>query len=126
VIISKYKSFIIGEFLAIFIPLTLPSFSYLSSSLESNSDPRIKRKGEIGSPCLKPLDGENKLKGLPFKRIEKEEDEMHDSIQCNQVALNPKCCIMARISFHSILSKAFSISILRNRKPPFPLLSLKE
>jgi hypothetical protein len=117
---------IAGEDLAIFIPFIFPSLSSWSKSLESTSDPRIKRKGERGSPCLKPLLGENNPKGLPFKRMEKDEEEIQSSIHCSQIAWNPKFFITARIRFHSSLSKAFSISILRNMNPPFPLLSLKE
>jgi len=32
---------------------------------------RIKRKGERGSPCLRPLKGVNISEGEPFTRIEK-------------------------------------------------------
>jgi hypothetical protein len=70
---------------AIFIPLILPSLSSLSNSLESSSEPSMKRKKERRSPCLKPLKGENKPKGLPFRRIEKEGEKMQDLIHCSQV-----------------------------------------
>jgi hypothetical protein len=69
---------------------------------------------------------ENILKGLPLIRIEKEEEEMHVSIQLIQVAWNPNFFIIARIKDHSILSKAFFISIFRNIKPPIHFLFLKE
>jgi hypothetical protein len=65
------KWFMAREFLVIFIPLILPSLSSLCSSLESNSEPMMNRKGERG----KPLERENKPKGLPLRRIEKEEEE---------------------------------------------------
>ena len=42
---ANSRWFIAGEFLAIFIPLIFPCLSSLSSNLESNSDPRMKRKG---------------------------------------------------------------------------------
>jgi hypothetical protein len=85
----------------------------------------MKRKGERGSPYLRPLSRENLLKGLPFRRMEKEE-EMHNLIQLTQVEWKPRFSIIAKMKTHSILSKAFSMSILRNKKPPFPFLFLKE
>jgi hypothetical protein len=36
-----------------------------------------------GSPCLKPLEGEKRPKGLPFKRMEKEGEEMQAWIHCS-------------------------------------------
>jgi len=35
---------------------------------------RIKRKGESGSPCLRPLEGVKVLEGEPLTRIEKLEE----------------------------------------------------
>jgi hypothetical protein len=58
-------------------------------SLEKTSKPKIKRKGDRGSPYLNPLPGEKKPKRLPFRRIEKEEEEMQILIQEIQVGLNP-------------------------------------
>ena len=75
---TNSRWFIAREFLAIFIPLIFPSHSSLSSNLESNSEPIMKRKVERGFPCLMPLEGEKRPKGLPFKRIEKEGEEMQD------------------------------------------------
>jgi hypothetical protein len=68
-------------FLAIDRPLRFPNASSLNSNLESTSDPMMNRKGERGSPCLRPLFGENKPKGLALMRMEKEEEEMHNLIQ---------------------------------------------
>lgn len=31
----------------------------------------VKRKGERGSPCLRPLEAEKKPLGVPFRRMEK-------------------------------------------------------
>ena len=53
-----------------------PFLSSLNISLEKTSEPKIKRKGDKGSPCLNPLPGEIKPKGLPFRRMEKERAEM--------------------------------------------------
>jgi hypothetical protein len=53
-----------------------PLLSSLNRSLERTSTPKMKRKGERGSPCLNPLSREKRPKGLPFRRMEKEEDEM--------------------------------------------------
>jgi hypothetical protein len=84
----------------------------------------MKRKGERGSPYLSPLSGENLPKGLPFRMMEKEDEEMHSLIQLTQVGRKPSFSIIDKMKTHSILSKAFSISILRNMKPYFPLLNL--
>jgi hypothetical protein len=46
----------------------------LNINLENTYKPRINRKGERGSYCLKPLAGENKPKGLPLIRIGKEDE----------------------------------------------------
>jgi hypothetical protein len=86
----------------------------------------MKRNGERGSPYLRPLSRENLLKGLPFRKMEKEEEEMHNLIQLTQVEWKPSFSIIAKTKTHSTLSKAFSMSILRNMKPPFPFLFLKE
>jgi hypothetical protein len=69
------------ECLEIFRPLILPRASSLNSNLERTSEPKMKRIGERGSPNLRPLSGKNLLKGLPFRRMEKEEEEMHNLIQ---------------------------------------------
>jgi hypothetical protein len=83
---AKRRWFIAEESLAIFIPLIFPSLSSLSNNLESNSEPMMKRKGERGSPCLKPLEGEKRPKGLPFRRMEKEGEEMQVWIHYSQVS----------------------------------------
>jgi hypothetical protein len=97
----------------------------LNISLEKTFDPKIKRKGDKGSPYLNPLPGEIKPKRLPFRRIEKDGVEMQVRIQETQIELNPSLVKIARRKLHSILSKAFSISIFRNINPNFPLLDLK-
>jgi hypothetical protein len=57
--------------------------------------------------------------------MEKEVEVMQVLTQAMQMELNPSYFKMARIKGHSILSKAFSISILRNMNPHLPLLDLK-
>jgi hypothetical protein len=86
----------------------------LNISLEKTSDPKIKRKGDKGSPCLNPLPGEIKPKGLPFRRMEKDGVKMQILIQEIQMELNPSFSKIAKRKLHPILSKAFSISIFRN------------
>jgi hypothetical protein len=103
-----------------------PFLSSMNDSLEKTSEPKIKRKGDYGSPCLNPLSEEKKPKGLPFSKMEKEAKEMQVLIREIQIGLNPNFSKIANRKFYSILSKAFSISILRNIKPHFPLLGLKE
>jgi hypothetical protein len=58
--------------------------------------------------------------------MEKEGVDMQILIQEIQVELNPNFSRIANKKFHSILSKAFSISIFKNMKPPLPLLDLRE
>jgi hypothetical protein len=70
-----------GVFLEIFKPLIVPIASSLNNNLERTSKRKINRKLERGSPCLRPLLGENSPKGLPLIRMEKEEDEMYNLIQ---------------------------------------------
>jgi hypothetical protein len=57
-------------------PLSKPTISSLNISLEKTSVPRMKRKGDKGSPCFRPLEGKSLPYGLPFRRIEKEAEEM--------------------------------------------------
>jgi hypothetical protein len=57
---AKRRWWIGVQFLAILRPFKLPFISSLNMSLEKTSTPKIKRKGERGSPCLNPLPGEKK------------------------------------------------------------------
>ena len=66
--------------LEIFRPLRFPTASSLNSKRERTLEPKINRKGEKGSPCLRPLFGENNSKGLPLMRMGKKENEMHNLI----------------------------------------------
>jgi hypothetical protein len=56
---ANNKWLMVGEFLATCIPLIFPDLSSFSSNLEKTSEPKINRKGERGSPCLRPLLGVN-------------------------------------------------------------------
>jgi hypothetical protein len=69
--------------------------------------------------------GEKNPKGLLFRRIENEVEEMKILIQEIQIGLNPNFSKIAKRKLHSILSKAFSISIFMNIKLHLPLLDLK-
>ena len=42
------------------------------------------KKGERGSPCLMPLEGEKGLDGTPFTRMEKKAEEVRFRIQFTQ------------------------------------------
>jgi hypothetical protein len=57
--------------------------------------------------------------------LKKKAEDMQILIQAIKIELNPSFSKMAKRKDHSILSKAFSISIFRNIKPPLPLLDLK-
>jgi hypothetical protein len=69
-----------GVFLEIFSLFILPRASSINNNLERTSMPRMNKKGERESPCLRPLLRENKPKGLPLIKMEKEEEEMHNLI----------------------------------------------
>ena len=90
-------------------------------SLDSTSEPSKKRKGERGSPCLRPLFGENKPTGEPSKRTEKETVEMHCSINQIHLELKPKLDKIFKMKLYSIRSKAFSISSFNAIRAPLPL-----
>jgi hypothetical protein len=114
---AKRRWWIALTLLAIRRPLMEPFLSSLNISLEKTSTPNMNKKGDRGSPCLNPLSGAKFPKGLPFKIIEKEVEEMHSLIQESQEELKPSFSMIERIKGHSILSKAFSLSILRNIYP---------
>jgi len=57
----------------------------------------MKRKGERGSPCLIPLEGEKGFKGTPLTRIEKKVMEVRFIIQATQLESKPKASSIARI-----------------------------
>jgi hypothetical protein len=113
---AKSKWWMGEVFLAILSPLIWRRLSSLNIILENTFEPRINKKGERGSPYLKPLAGENKPKGLPLIKIEKEEEVIQDSIHPIQVTSYPNIFRIASRKDQSILSKAFSISIFRNIK----------
>jgi hypothetical protein len=73
---AKRRWCIAETFLAIRRPLMEPILSSLNSSLERTLAPKMKRKRERGSPYLNPLSGEKSPKGLPFRRMAKEVEEM--------------------------------------------------
>jgi hypothetical protein len=51
---------------------------------------RMKRKGESGSPCLIPLEGEKVFEGTPLMRMENRAEEVRLMIQETQMGSNPK------------------------------------
>jgi hypothetical protein len=57
----------------------------------------IKRKGERGSPCLIPLEGEKGLEGTPLTRREKKAEEVKFKIQSTQVWSKSKAKSIARM-----------------------------
>lgn len=124
--LAKRRWWMVGQFLPIFKPLRIPALSWENNNLEKTFEPRINKKGERGSPCLKLLVGENFPKGLPFSKMEKEVEEIQMQIHFILVAWKPNFSIMAKRKFHSISSKVFTISVLRDIKPPLPFLFLKE
>jgi hypothetical protein len=104
----------------------VPALSSLNKSLENTSEPRMKRNGDRESHCLKPPAEEMIPKELPFSKMEKKVEEMQVLIHAIQVEQKLSFSMMTSRNPHSILSKAFSMSIFRNKKPPLPFLLLKE
>jgi hypothetical protein len=51
---------------------------------------RMKRKGESGSPCLIPLEGEKVFEGTPLMRMENRAEEVRLMIQETQMGSKPK------------------------------------
>jgi hypothetical protein len=49
-----------------------------------------KRKGDNGSPCRMPLEGEKGREGTPSTRIEKKDEEVRFKIQFTQSWSKPK------------------------------------
>jgi hypothetical protein len=90
----------------------------------------MKRKGDKGSPCLRPLSGQKRPKvmqiRIPLIRMENDGEVMQIRIQLIHIGENPSLDIMAKIKLHSIWSKAFSISILTAMSPPQPLFEFIE
>ena len=57
----------------------------------------MKRKGERGSPCLIPLEGEKVLEGIPLTKMEKKAEEVKFMIHVTQLWSKLKAKSMARI-----------------------------
>jgi hypothetical protein len=74
----------------------------------------MKRKGERGSPCLIPLEGEKFFEGTPLIRREKKTEEVKFKIQETQLWLKPNARSIARMYSQLILSKALDRSNLRS------------
>ena len=51
---------------------------------------RMKRKGESGSPCLIPLEGEKGFEGTPLMGMENRAEEVRLTIQETQMGSKPK------------------------------------
>jgi hypothetical protein len=56
----------------------------------SPSSIKMKRKGESGSPCLIPMEGEKGLEGMPLTRMENRADEVRLTIQETREGLKTK------------------------------------
>jgi len=65
-------------------PLREPSVSATLMHLPRPSAMRTNRKGERGSPCLMPREGEKGLDGTPFTMMEKNVEEISLRIQLTQ------------------------------------------
>jgi hypothetical protein len=108
------------------IPCKDPKFSSLKMILERISEPRIKRKGERGSPCLIPREGKNLPKGTPSRRMEKEEVVIHCLIHWIHMGWKPSKDKIFNKNSHSKESKAFSMSSFKAICPPLPFFCFIE
>ena len=93
-------------------PWILPSSLAEVIALPNPFIMRMKRKGERGSPCLIPLEGENVPAGDPLRRIEKKAEETNDKIHLIQTWEKPKAIKIPHRNCQLALSKAFSMSNL--------------
>ena len=110
-----------GQLEDIFMPFKEPSVLALWRSLDSTSAPIIYKKGERGSPWQRSLEDLKFPKGLPFIRKEKDGMDMHWLTQLIHIELKPWRQRTLSKKDHSIVSKAFSVSILRAIRPTNPL-----
>lgn len=72
----------------------------------------MKRKGDKGSPCLRPLVALNVVVGAPFNRIEKFGVEIMLRTQFTHLSQNPKALRIVSRYFQLSLSYAFERSSL--------------
>jgi hypothetical protein len=86
----------------------------------------MKRKGDRGSPYLRPWEGDNFPWGEPSIKTENETVKMHCLIRWVQEWLKPKAKKNFERKFYSIKSKAFSMSNLIAIGPPLPFLFFME
>ena len=66
---AKKKCVNVGQFQPILIPLMLLFCSLLMRAQERTLAHKMKRYGDRGSPCLRPLDGTIVLEGLALIKI---------------------------------------------------------
>lgn len=93
-------------------PFKKLSIDIPNGTLDKTSLPRMKRKWDRWSLCLKPLHGMKNLWGDPLMRMEYATVELHSVIYWIQVRLKPRLCRTKRRNGHSIESNAFSMAIL--------------
>jgi hypothetical protein len=90
-----------------------PRLKALFTILCKSSAPRTKRSGDKGSPCLTPLLQLKEVPGTPFNRTAELAEENTICTQLSHFCGNPMLCITDKMAVYSIVSKAFSKSILR-------------
>ncbi|MFS7958739.1 hypothetical protein Hanom_Chr08g00682261 [Helianthus anomalus] len=78
---AKQKCDMSGPPFGIFTPRNKPVSTAFFMSMLSTSIARMKRKGDIGSPCLNPLLYRNSVVGDPLIRTEPFPDNKHPLIQ---------------------------------------------
>lgn len=95
-------------------PWSYPSMVASLRLLPRPLTPRMKRKGERGSPCLMPWEGLKGVVGDPFTRIEEKEDEIRFIIKLIHIWLNPNASKTFSMYLQFNLSNAFKRSSFRS------------
>lgn len=107
-----------------FRPLRLPASTFLRMNLPKHSTRIMNRIGDMGSPCLRPLEKLKKLDGEPLTITTKEEVSM--SWEQSWITLSPKpnAFMILRRNYQFTLSKALAMSNFK--KNPWLFATFKE
>ena len=96
-------------------PCSFPSATWALINLPKPSAAMMKRNGDRGSPCLRPLELLNGTEGLPFKSIEKCREDMNERNHWSYLSSNPKAHITSIRYCQLMRSYALDKSNLINR-----------
>ena len=101
----------------LFDPTWNPLYNFLLTTSLTNpfsaSATILKRKGVSGSPCRRPLFGENSVEGLPFTSTDTDADFRHPTIHWNHLVQKPNLLSIYTRKFQDTELYAFSKSTLK-------------